>query len=255
VNRALRAAAMGMLLCSTVALSACSAGQVNQTAGQLRDKTGPAGTAGDLVFREVELAYPQNGAYAAGDDAELQAAIVNTGDQPDTLVSITGPDFTGVRITGSPTGSSGGTSTPTAGSVTTPPASSTPATSTTSSAPTTPATGTTPATTTPPATSAAPTTGAARQIVVQPGESIFLGENTSTVTLVGLSRPLTPSEAVPVTFTFERAGQFTIDALVATPPRALPRGDAFTFEPNHEAEVPGNEAGGGGIPTQREGNG
>src|SRR4051812_7507104 len=215
---------MGMLLCSTVALSACSAGQVNQTSTQLRDKTGPEGAVGDLLLREVQLAYPQSGAYAAGDDAELQAAIVNTGDQPDTLVNVTGPDFASVRVTGSPTGSAAV-------------ASSTPAAGATSAAPTTPA------------------TGGARQIAVPAGETVFLGENTSTVTLVDLTRPLTSASAVPVTFTFQRAGQVTVDALVATPSRALPRGDAFQFEPNNEADVPGNEAGGGGIATQTQGNG
>jgi copper(I)-binding protein len=247
VNRALRAAAMGMLLCSTVALSACSAGQVNQTSTQLRDKTGPEGTVGDLLLREVQLAYPQSGAYAAGDDAELQAAIVNTGDQPDTLVNITGPDFASVRVTGSPTGTAAAGSSPAGGPTSVAP--TTPATGATPAAPTTPATGATPAAPTTPAT------GAARQIVVQPGETIFLGDNTSTVTLVDLTRPLTAAAAVPVTFTFQRAGQVTIDALVATPSRALPRGDAFPFEPNNKAEEPGNKAGGGNIPNPTQGNG
>src|SRR3712207_9405987 len=40
VNRALRAATMGVLLLSPVALTACSAGQVPQTATQNRDKVG-----------------------------------------------------------------------------------------------------------------------------------------------------------------------------------------------------------------------
>src|SRR4051794_100838 len=213
---------MGMLLCSTVALSACSAGQVNQTSSQLRDKTGPEGAVGELLLREVELAYPQNGAYAAGDDAELRAAIVNTGTQPDTLVNVTGPGFTSVRVTGSDTGSAAvATSTPTPGAT-----------------PTQPST---------------PATGAARQIVIQPGETVFLGENSPTVTLVGVNRPLTPASAVPVTFTFQTAGQVTIEALVATPSRALPRGEAFRFEGTNEGDIPGNEGGGGGIPTQREG--
>ena len=40
MNRALRAATIGVLLLSPAALSACSAGQVTQTASQNRDKTG-----------------------------------------------------------------------------------------------------------------------------------------------------------------------------------------------------------------------
>ena len=41
MNRALRAATMGVLLLGPLALSACSAGQVTQTATQDRDKAGP----------------------------------------------------------------------------------------------------------------------------------------------------------------------------------------------------------------------
>ena len=66
MNRALRAAAMGMLLCSTVALSACSAGQVNQTASQLRDKTGPAGTGSpELLATARSTGTQQVGAVSA----------------------------------------------------------------------------------------------------------------------------------------------------------------------------------------------
>jgi hypothetical protein len=53
VNRALRAATMGVLLLSPVALSACSAGQVTQTATQERDKVGAMGQVGDLTLRAV----------------------------------------------------------------------------------------------------------------------------------------------------------------------------------------------------------
>ena len=51
MNRALRAATLGVLLLSSVALSACSAGQVTQTATQERDKTGSMAQVGDLTLR------------------------------------------------------------------------------------------------------------------------------------------------------------------------------------------------------------
>ena len=51
MNRALRAATMGVLLLSPVALSACSAGQVTQTATQERDKTGAQAQVGDITVR------------------------------------------------------------------------------------------------------------------------------------------------------------------------------------------------------------
>src|SRR2546421_289896 len=82
---AVRAATMGVLLFSPVVLSACSAGQVTQTATQVRDKVGTHAQVGDIALRAVELAYPPSGTYQAGEDAELKLGIVNSGDTPDTL--------------------------------------------------------------------------------------------------------------------------------------------------------------------------
>jgi copper(I)-binding protein len=98
VNRALRAAAVSALLLSPVALTACSAGQVAQTAEQNRDKTGAQVNVGDLALRALELPYPTGGVYPSGSDARLLAAIVSTSDTDDTLVSIEGPDFDSVEV-------------------------------------------------------------------------------------------------------------------------------------------------------------
>src|SRR3712207_4762720 len=133
VNRALRAATMGVLLLSPVALTACSAGQVPQTATQNRDKVGPEAAVGDVTLRAITLAYPQDGRYAEGDDAELQMAIVNGGTEADTLVGIEGETFDGVVVSGQATASP---------SVPGSPVTTTPATPTTPGA--TPAPGTTP---------------------------------------------------------------------------------------------------------------
>ncbi|SDF60684.1 Copper(I)-binding protein [Blastococcus aurantiacus] len=101
MTRALRAAIVGVALFSPVALSACSAGQVTQTATQERDKVGAMAQVGDITLRQVELAYPRGGSYDAGDDAELTMAIVNTGEEADTLVSVEGEGFSSAEITGS----------------------------------------------------------------------------------------------------------------------------------------------------------
>jgi copper(I)-binding protein len=98
VNRALRAAAVSGLLLAPIALSACSAGQVAQTATQNRDKTGAQVNVGDLALRAVELPYPTGGVYQAGSDARLLAGIASTSDSDDTLVSIEGPDFESVQV-------------------------------------------------------------------------------------------------------------------------------------------------------------
>jgi copper(I)-binding protein len=98
VNRALRAAALGVLLLSPVALSACSAGQVAQTAEQNRDKTGAQTNVGPLALRAVELPYPTGGIYPSGGDARLLAAVASTSDTDDTLTAIAGDAFTSVQV-------------------------------------------------------------------------------------------------------------------------------------------------------------
>jgi copper(I)-binding protein len=93
VNRALRAATMGVLLLSPVALTACSAGQVAQTSTQERDKTGGQAQVGDITLRAAELESPRGGSYDDGDDADLRLAIVNGGLEPDTLTGVEGEGF------------------------------------------------------------------------------------------------------------------------------------------------------------------
>ena len=90
MNRALRAATTVALLVSPVALAACSAGQVTQTASQERDKVGAMGQVGALTVRAVQLVSPDEGSYERGDDAELQMAVVNGGTEDDTLVDVSG---------------------------------------------------------------------------------------------------------------------------------------------------------------------
>ena len=103
MNRALRAATMGALLLSPIALGACGAGQVTQTNTQDRDKAGPQAEVGNITMRSILLEPPSSGRYDAGDDAELRAAIVNTAEQADTLVSIESDAFEGVRAIGGET--------------------------------------------------------------------------------------------------------------------------------------------------------
>jgi copper(I)-binding protein len=109
VNRALRAATIGVLLLSPVVLSACSAGQVTQTATQERDKTGAQAQVGDISLRQVQLLSPRGGSYEQGDDADLQVAIVNGGSEADTLVSVEGEGFGSAEIEGPSASSSPGT--------------------------------------------------------------------------------------------------------------------------------------------------
>ena len=105
MNRALRAATTVALLVSPVALSACSAGQVTQTATQERDKVGAMGQVGDLTIRQVQFLSPNEGVYEQGDDAELQLAVVNSGEEADTLTEVSGEGFGEVEFDDGSTGS------------------------------------------------------------------------------------------------------------------------------------------------------
>ena len=100
MNRALRARTLAVLLLSPIALAACSSGQVTQTATQDRDKAGPMADVENITLRSVLLEAPGSGRYDEGDDAELLMAIVNTADEPDTLLSIESEGFEELRVLG-----------------------------------------------------------------------------------------------------------------------------------------------------------
>ncbi len=98
MNRPLRAATLGVLLLGPLALSACSAGQVTQTASQNRDKVGAMTEVGDLTLRAVEFAHPRGGIYEDGDDADLTMVIANSGQEDDALVGVEGEGFGDVEF-------------------------------------------------------------------------------------------------------------------------------------------------------------
>jgi copper(I)-binding protein len=208
---------MGALLLSPIALTACSAGQVSQTATQDRDKVGPEAEVGDITLRQVTLEYPDEGRYESGDDVPLVMAVVNSGNEGDTLVGIEGEGFDGVIVSGQATASPAVPGSPSA----------------TPSAP-----GATPGGTAP-TTSAAPTTAAASSEVDIPlpaGSTVFVGgDDGLTVELADLAEELTAGQSLELTFTFERAGEVTVAALVANPEDELPREEAFDFHEEEEA--------------------
>ncbi len=202
MNRALRAATMGVLVLSPIALTACSAGQVTQTATQNRDKVGALAEAGDITLRQVLLEYPDGGSYASGDDVPLIMAIVNGSNEEDTLTGIEGEAFDGVVVTGEATPSPAVPNSP-------------------SAAPSSPAT---------PATPTTPSASSRVDIPVPGGTTVFIGgDDGVSVELAGLTEELTTGQSVELTLTFERAGEITVPALVATPDRVLPREEAFDY--------------------------
>ena len=212
MNRALRAATMGVLLLSPIALSACSAGQVTQTATQQRDKTGAMAQVGHITLREAQLAYPTGGTYEAGDDAELMVAIVNEGDKSDTLTGVDGKGFSDAVISDGTSSGATSSSAPSSSGATSSGATS-------SSAPSSSA----------PSSSATPS----GSIEIPAGTTIYVGLDDSSVTLTGLDDSLTTGQFLDVTLTFEEAGDVTVPVTVANPKRALEHGDPFDF---HQGE-------------------
>ncbi|WP_040337434.1 copper chaperone PCu(A)C [Candidatus Blastococcus massiliensis] len=195
MNRALRAATLCVALLSPVALSACSAGQVTQTATQDRDRTGAMAQVGDITLRQVQVVNPRGGgSYDAGDDVDLRMAIVNTGREDDTLTSIEGEGFSSVEITGSETEAKNrGVSL-----------------------------GQLPV-------------GSSGEIEVPAGTTLIIGEDDLTVTLTGLDEALTVGKYLTLVLTFENAGEITVQATVATPSRTIERAESFDFHHSEEA--------------------
>jgi copper(I)-binding protein len=239
VNRALRAATMGVLLLSPVVLSACSAGQVTQTATQQRDKTGAQAQVGDISIREGQLEAPRSGGYERGDDAELQVALVNGGTESDTLVGVDGEGFDSAEISSSGSSSSS-TSSSSSAAPSSASASSGAAGSTSSAAPTSGSATSTSGSATSTSGSAASTSGSAastssssrggsEEIEIPAGQSVFIGADQYTITLTGLDKSLNTGQYLEVTLTFEKAGSVTIPVTVANPTRSETRGDAFDF--------------------------
>ncbi|MGY1747496.1 hypothetical protein [Blastococcus sp. SYSU D00695] len=278
VNRALRAATMGALLLTPVVMTACSAGQVNQTSSQDRDKVGPSAQVGDLELRQVQLANPCEAdedatAYEDGDSPELVLSIVNGGRAADTLTGISGDFFEGVYVgevpgdtpaapvtssappaaatTGAPGGTAGSTGAESTGAE---------ATGTGAEGTGTGAEGTGTGAATPAApTAPAPVTPTERlDVEVPAGEVTTIGlrqyeegdpcapeiaADTTRLFLadVSLDEPLTASQTVTLTLTFADAGEVTVPALVAGPAGAVERGEAFDFHHEEEGAEGGNE--------------
>lgn len=222
MNRALRAATMGVLLVSPLALSACSAGQVTQTVEQQRDKVGALAEVGDIALRQIAVVAPEDGEYPAGEDAPLRVAIVNTGNEDDTLTGISGEGFGAVEIDAAaatpseqPAGTGGGS---TGG-------------------------------TTAPADDG--------ELVIPARSTVFLGQDgDSAIMLTGLDDALTTGGVLELTFTFENAGEVTTVVPVAAVAEEQERGELFDFHHEEEGETGGgteegreqNEVAGGGNP-------
>jgi hypothetical protein len=83
------------------ALTGCGAGQITQTSTQQSAVNGYQGLAGDIAVRDASIAYAGNGTgpvYRAGQSAQLDLTLVNTGDVADKLLSVSSPWAASVQL-------------------------------------------------------------------------------------------------------------------------------------------------------------
>jgi hypothetical protein len=203
MGRAVRSAAVVLLLLSPMALSGCSAGQVTQTATQGRDRTGGASQVEDISVHAVQFVHPPGGAYEVGDQVEVTMAIVNSGRVDDQLIDVTGADFSAATLSAPPTAAD------------TPPDTAASEPDPTDSM----------------ALSAQPPAveTTAVDVLVPARGAVFVGSSAPTVVLTGLTRHIDAAHSMELTLTFARAGQTTVPAVMGPPTDVLLRTAAVDF--------------------------
>ena len=203
-NRAVRSAAVVLLLLSPVALGGCSAGQVTQTATQARDRTGGAGQVEDISVHAVQLVHPPGGVYEVGDPVEVTMAIVNSGRVDDRLTDVAGAELGAATVSA------------TLATADTPADTTSPAPSPTDSRALT-------------AQPSAVEAATAVDVLVPARGAVFVGSSVPTLVLTGLTRRIDAAQSVELTLTFARAGQTTVLAVMGPPPEVLPRTPVVDF--------------------------
>lgn len=182
------AGALGSLL-----MSACSSGQIAQTARDVSAVEGSSATRDGVGVRDARIAEPPGGSYSSGGDAPLLVAIATDDGTSDTLVRVTSDAADSVTVTTRSSGS--------------PSASASAA----------------------PSPSASPS-DATLDIKLDAGSLLVFGGgggggpgSENTLNLVGLRHDLSPGMTVRVTFSFAQAGDLTLNVPVATPDGPEPR--------------------------------
>jgi copper(I)-binding protein len=92
-----------VLMVAALPLTACGEDSPEETpGGEVRGgAVGPdEAVTEDLSLLQVQLEYPLDGVYEAGEDATLYLGIANTGTVDQDLVEVTGPDFAEATVTG-----------------------------------------------------------------------------------------------------------------------------------------------------------
>lgn len=202
--RSVRLVAPALLVMCALLATACSSGQVAQTATQVITAEGANATRGGVALRAVLIPTPAQGTYKTGEPAPLYLAISTEEGTSDTLVAVTSHAAASVALVRSPFGASGSAS----------PSASRASSASPSSPAGTPSA--TPAATPSAVPSASPGAEDAG-LKIGDGTLIVLGQGVSYLELQDLTADLRPGDTVSVTFSFARAGDITLNVPVATP--------------------------------------
>ncbi len=181
---------------AALVLSGCGAGQIAATSEQQAAIDGSTGGVGPMLVRNVVLAYPENKTnfYPKGADAPLELVIVNEGDRPDSLVSVSTPAARGVLIQGN-------TQIPGETAVTVVKGDEQ---------------HTSPVRSVPPLPLPRPQQPAG-PAAPEASSSAPLGFGELRIVLTDLTRPIHAGESVPVTFLFRNAGTVTVPVPMVNP--------------------------------------
>lgn len=221
-----RRAAAAVAITGLVA-SGCGAGRNAQTVEQRPTIDGTNATLGHLGLRGLAIMAPNNPPfyYAAGSAAPLKLVIVNNGERPDSLTA----------ITSSAVGSWASFATAAQASAAAPAAA--PASRTASAAVSASASPGAAVSSNPLAngTSAVPAPTGQQSVQIQPNERVSYGvpDSQKALMLLRLRTRLYPGNAVPITFTFARAGKVTVQVpimLTTAPPSSIVPGPNVSGE-------------------------
>jgi hypothetical protein len=211
--------------CAAVLATSCAAGQHAATAQEQPSVDGSHGSLGSIKLLNVAIHAPNGPAsFVAGEDAELQVVIVNTGHKPVTLIDVSANEFESWGIFRQSQANVVETADQTA-AIESASASAAPSSAaSTSSAPAKVDTG-------------------SKSRTIQPGRSLSLGlrdvgvdgnqPSPDTIVLLQLAKtgaPLFPASSINITFAFSKRGSTTLSVpvqLSAVPNSAtLPGSDA-----------------------------
>jgi copper(I)-binding protein len=244
--RPIRVAVVSSVAIAAMALAGCGAGQVTQTSTQVPAVVGASGNVGAVAVRDAHIEFaeqPQGAAiYPRGGAAPLSMSIINSGGEPDRLVSASSPVADSVQISGNADIPAGRLLIVEGGGAEAPVAAPTAAAGPTPAAPAGSA-GPTPAAPAGPTTAVAPSANpnssgdevGGSGLEGEPALSspvptppldgpAEVPERGAQVVLTGLKENIQAGVSYPLVLNFERAGQVTVQVPVGYP--SEPREDA-----------------------------